>query len=83
MEGSKIKAEMTREPQQRVAVHHMMIKESWGSRGPANNQGSHHKGGLLPDDRQGSESKGPVQVKPLHAALLLHVILHTYATDWP
>lgn len=58
MEGSKIKAEMTREPQQRVAVHHMMIKESWGSRGPANNQGSHHKGGLLPDDRQGSESKG-------------------------
>jgi len=36
----------------------MMIKESWGSRGPANNQGSHHKEGLLPDDRQGSESKG-------------------------
>lgn len=28
-------------------------------------------------------AKAPVQVKPLHAALLLHVILHTYATDWP
>lgn len=83
MEGSKIKAEMTREPQQRVAVHHMMIKESWGSRGPANNQGSHHKGGLLPDDRQGSESKGSSSSQAPHAALLLHVILHTYATDWP